>query len=324
MSELANGSSAQGASALATAAAARGEFRAGGTDVAERRRSGRSAGPLVDLTGLPGLAEIVPTADGGLRIGALVTVERVAEELADGYPALAATAAALATPEIRGVATVGGNLLQHTRCAYYRNPAFSCFRSGGDHCPARTGTSHHAVCDDRGPCIAPHPSSLGMALLTYDASVEVADGPPRSVAALFGDGTDPSRGDLLGDREILTAVVLPPPMPEERAAYERATSRRYAEWPSVEAVARVGITAGRISTVAVAVGGVAPVPLRLAATEACLRGEPVGELALEAAAAAATSGFRPLPQTRHKLPLVRATVLDVLERATAAEPGGRP
>lgn len=299
--------------AFITAAATTGEFRAGGTDLSERRRSGRSTGPLVDLTGLPGLAEITPTPDGGVRIGALVTVEQMARDLS-GYPALAATAAALATPEIRAVATVGGNLLQHTRCTYYRNPAFSCVKSGGDGCPARTGVAHHGVADDRGPCVAPHPSSIGMALLTYDAVVEVPGGPARTVAALFGDGSDGTRDHQLGDREILTAIVLPPPLPGERGAYERATSRRFAEWPLVEAVARISVTEGRITTVGVGVGGVAPVPLRLVGVESLLLdGAPDGPLA--AAAAAATDGLRPLPHTAYKLPLLRAVVLDVLHRA---------
>lgn len=202
---------------FAAAAATPGEYRAGGTDVSERRRTGRSTGGIVDLTGLPGLTQITPTPAGGVRIGALVNLERVARELTD-YPALAATAAALATPEIRAVATLSGNLLQRTRCAYYRNPAFTCSKSGGTGCPARGGLALHGVADDRGPCAAPHPSSIGMALLTYDAVVEVADGPTRSVTALFGDGSDGSRDHQLGDREILTAAVLPAPLVGERAA----------------------------------------------------------------------------------------------------------
>jgi hypothetical protein len=149
MSELTSESSAQ--TAFAMAAAAPGEFRAGGTDVSERRRSGRSPGPIVDLTGLPGLTQITPTPDGGVRIGALVTVEQIARELTR-YPALAITAGALATPEIRAAATMGGILLQRSRCTYYRNPAFTCFKSGGTGCPARAGHSLHAVADDRGPC----------------------------------------------------------------------------------------------------------------------------------------------------------------------------
>jgi xanthine dehydrogenase YagS FAD-binding subunit len=286
------------------------EFRAGGTDLSERRRSGRSSGPVVDLTGL---SEITPTPDGGVRVGALVTVERVADELTR-YPALAATAAALATPEIRTVATIGGNLLQHTRCAYYRNPAFDCLKTGGTGCPARDGLAHHGVADDRGPCVAPHPSSIGMALLTYDATAEVdgVGGGQRGLDAVFGDG---AAHHALGDGEILTAVVLPPPKDGERAAYERATSRRFAEWPLVEAVARLVVTDGRITAAGVGAGGVAPVPLRLAAVEALLVGERPDPDVLAAAAEAATDGFHPLEQTAYKLPLLRATVRDVLERA---------
>ena len=297
-----------------TTMATRRELRAGGTDLSERRRSGRSSGPVVDLaglSGLPGLTEITPTPESGVRIGALVTVEQVARELTD-YPALAATAGALATPEVRAVATIGGNLLQHTRCTYYRNPAFHCFRSGGTGCPARAGLAHHGVANDWGPCVAPHPSSIGMALLTYDATVEVASGPARGVAAVFSDGSPHHR---LADGEILTAVVLPPPLAGERAAYERATSRRFAEWPLVEAVARVTLAEGRIATAAVGAGAVAPVPLRLPAVESLLLGQPPDEDVLAVAAEAATDGFRPLKQTTYKLPLLRGTVRDVLRHA---------
>ena len=300
---------------FADAAATPGEYRAAGTDLSERRRSGRSTGPIVDLTGLPGLTEITPTADGGVRIGALVTVDQVARALT-AYPALAGTAAVLATPEIRQVATVGGNLLQRSRCAYYRNPAFSCFKSGGTGCPARDGHTLHSVADDRGPCIAPHASSVGMALLTYDATVEIAGGAARTLTDLFGDGSDGTRDHQLGDREILTSVALPAPLAGEQAGYERATSRRFAEWPLVEAVARVGLTDGVITTAAVGAGGVAPVPLRLTAVESHLIGQRPDPAVLTEAAGKAADGFRPLKQTAYKLPLLRTTVLDVLQRAT--------
>jgi xanthine dehydrogenase YagS FAD-binding subunit len=201
--------------------------------------------------------------------------------------------------------------VQHTRCTYYRNPAFSCLKSGGTGCPARDGLVQNGVADDRGPCVAPHPSSIGMALLAYDATVEV-DGATRSLDAVFGDG---SAHHGLGDGEVLTAVVLPPPTTGERAAYERATSRRFAEWPLVEAVARIVVTDGRIVAAGVGAGGVAPVPLRLAAVEELLVGRPPEPAVLAAAAEAATDGFHPLEQTAYKLPLLRATVLDALERA---------
>ena len=138
--------------------------------------------------------------------------------------------------------TIGGNLLQRNRCPYYRHPAFSCFKSGGDGCPARHGDHSHGVIFDLGPCVSPHPSSIGAALLTYEAGVEVAGRGRLSVADLFGDGTDGRHDHRLGPGDVLVAVYLPPPLEGERAAYRRVTSRALAEWPTVEAVCRLALT----------------------------------------------------------------------------------
>ncbi|MEU8377867.1 FAD binding domain-containing protein [Streptosporangium sp. NPDC048865] len=287
-----------------------GEFRAGGTDLMGRR----AAGPHVDLRGLPDLSGVTWRSDGSARIGALTTVARVARDarLAASHPCLALTAAGLATPQIREVATVGGNLLQRNRCAYFRNPAFSCHQNGGDHCPARAGIAPNAAILGTGPCVAPHPSSLAVALLACDASAEVHGRDAFPVAGLYGDGSDPSRDHLLSPGEILLSVVLPPPVPGERAAYHRAIARSEAEWPLVEAAARLVADDGRITFARVAVGGVARVPVRLPEVEeALLAGEP-----LDRAAGLATARFAPAARDRYKLALLTGTVLEVLERAT--------
>ncbi|NJP93870.1 oxidoreductase [Nonomuraea sp. FMUSA5-5] len=293
-------------------AARDGEPRAGGTDLMSRP----AAGPHVDLTGLrdlPGMSGITWQPDGSVHIGALTTIADLARDarLRSAYPALALTAQALATPQIRAVATVGGNLLQRNRCRYYRNPAFTCHQNGGNSCPARTGDTLDAAVIDTGPCLAPHPSSLAMALLTYDASVQVHDRGPLPVAGLYGDGSDPSRDHLLDPGELVLAIHLPPPVAGERAAYHRATGRSEAEWPLVEAVARLVLDGTRISHVAVGAGGVARVPLRLDEVEkAVLAGEPF------ATAAALTAGrCTPAPGNAYKVTLLAGTVLEVLERA---------
>ncbi|GAA3417075.1 FAD binding domain-containing protein [Streptosporangium vulgare] len=288
-----------------------GEFRAGGTDLMGRR----AAGPHVDLRGLPDLSGVTWRPDGSAGIGALTTVARVARDarLAAEHPCLTLTAAGLATPQIREVATVGGNLLQRNRCAYFRNPAFSCHQDGGDHCPARAGLAPNAAILDTGPCVAPHPSSLAVALLACDASVEVHGREAFPVADLYGDGSDPSRDHLLSPGEILLSVVLPPPVPGERAAYHRAIGRSEAEWPLVEAAARLVVDDdGRITFARVAAGGVARVPLRLPEVEeALLAGEP-----LDRAAGLATARCSPAARDSYKLALLAGTVLEVLERAT--------
>lgn len=295
------------------------EVRAGGTDVMARAKIGRATGPFVDLAEEPGLRGIDWQADGSARIGALTTVAEVASDprLRAGYPGLTLTAGGLATPQIRAAGTIGGNLLQRNRCWYYRNPAFGCFQTGGEGCPARDGLHLYSVVVDQSPCVAPHPSSLGMALLAHDARVEVRGRGSLAVADLYG--SDPTRDHLLGPGEVLTAVSLPPPAVGERAAYHRAIARAEAEWPLVEAMARLVVDdAGVVTSVAVAAGGIARVPLRLSEVEDVLAGSRITWAALAEAASLATERCAPLPQTGYKVDLLRDTVLEVLERAAGA------
>lgn len=132
-----------------------GVYRAGGSDLQERLRARGERPHIWDLTGIPGFAGIT-RGDDGTVIGAGTTVATLATELADDYPALAQTAAGLATPQVRAAATIGGNLLQRTRCWYYRHPHTSCLKDGGDSCPAREGRHLYGVAFDTSAC-APAP-----------------------------------------------------------------------------------------------------------------------------------------------------------------------
>jgi xanthine dehydrogenase YagS FAD-binding subunit len=299
------------------------EYRAGGTDLSERRRTGVSQGPVRDVprTGphAPG-CDLVRGADGGLTLGALVSIDTLATDPAirAGYPALALAAAALATPQIRRIGTVGGGLLQRNRCWYYRNPQTTCLKKGGDGCPARTGDHRYGALFDLGPCLAVHPSTLGAALLAYDATV-TTDRRELGISDLFGTGRDGSRDHQMEPGELLTAVRLPPARAGERGAYHRATSRRYAEWPLVEACARVVLDGDRIAFAAVAVGAVAPVPLRRSAVERLVTGARVTPELLDEAGARALSGVSGPPGTAYKRALLAACVTEVLERATAGQ-----
>jgi xanthine dehydrogenase YagS FAD-binding subunit len=301
---------------------ARGEYRAGGTDVQQRLRSGVSCGPVVDIPREPGTSGIAWDGAGAARIGALTSIASVARDTALGraYPGLSAAAGALATPQIRAAATIGGNLLQRNRCWYFRQPAIHCLKKGGDACPARLGNHLYGACFDLGPCIAVHPSTLGMALLAYEADIEVAGRGARSITALFGDGADPRHDHRLAERELLTTVVMPPPLRQERAAYFRAISRAAAEWPLVEALVRLEISDGVIRFARVGVGGVAPVPLRRERLEAALVGRPAGIEALDAAAALAADGAAALPMTGYKVALLAGVVRQALELALSRRP----
>jgi len=301
--------------------AAHPEIRAGGTDLSERRRSGVSRGQIVDLVPTAEMTEIAWTQTGAARIGALVSIATIAANarLRQAYPGLAAAAAGLATPQIRTIATLGGNLAQRTRCWYYRNPHLRCLKKGAGGCPARDGNHLYGVAFDVGPCIAPHPSTLGTALLAYDGVVQTDRRSNLLVANLFGNGADGTADNTLGSEERIVSITLGPPLPRERAIYRRAISRASAEWPLVEVVARVVIDNAQFHFVRVAAGGIAPVPLRFERVENALQSGPVDGAAIKQAASLAIEGARPLPQTGYKLQLLQAQIADVLAHVTALE-----
>jgi xanthine dehydrogenase YagS FAD-binding subunit len=290
------------------------EALAGGTDLLERRRSGVSSGPVSRLTGLP--EAIDRLADGGLSIGAGVRVQALADApvVQSGWPGLAAAAGDLATPEIRRRATVGGNLTQRTRCAYFRTRDVACLKKGGVGCPARIGAHDNGVIFDTGPCVHPHPSTLATALLAYEARIDTDRRDGLTLRDLLGDGTDGTCDHLLGEGEVVRAVRVPPPALNERAVYLRAASRALAEWPIAEIVVRVVLDAtGRVGVAHVALGGVAPVPRPMPDVAARLVGEPLATLPADACAALTVAAATPLPGTRAKVAVVRGLVAAAVE-----------
>ena len=295
------------------------EFRAAGTDLSERRRSGVSRGPLIDLTASPDMTGINWSADGSARIGASTTIAAIATDarIADAYPGIAAAALGVATPQIRHLATLGGNLAQRSRCWYYRNPHIACLKKGGSDCPARSGNHLYSVAFDLGPCVAPHPSTMAAALLAYEATIITNRRKAQTIGELFGDGSNGAADNTLASGEMIRSVQLPPPVAGERALYKRAISRAYAEWPLVEVCARAAVSAGTFQFIRLTAGGIAPVPLRLSACETALQGKPANAANIASAAKQAIDGARPLPMTGYKLDLLSGLVRDLLERLAA-------
>ncbi|WP_461326540.1 FAD binding domain-containing protein [Bradyrhizobium elkanii] len=230
---------------------------------------------------------------------------------------MAAAAQGLATPQIRHMATLGGNLAQRSRCWYFRNPQIACLKKGGADCPARSGNHLYHVTFDLGPCVAPHPSTMAMALLAYDAKVATDRRSGLSISDLLGDGSNGAADNLLASGERIERIELPVPLAGERALYKRAISRTHAEWPLVEICVRAVISGGAFQQVHIAAGGIAPVPLRLAASAAALQDKQISAATIAQAAELATSGARPLPMTGYKLELLTGLVRDVIERIVA-------
>ena len=295
------------------------EFRAAGTDLSERRRSGISRGPLIDIVSAPDTTGIHWGADGTVRIGALTTIAALAADprVAAAYPGLAASAQGLATPQIRHLATLGGNLAQRSRCWYFRNPHIACLKKGGSDCPARSGNHLYGVAFDLGPCVAPHPSTMAAALLAYEADISTDKRSGLTVGDVFGDGANGAADNALLPGEMIKSIELPAPVEGERALYKRAISRTHAEWPLVEVCARAVIRNGAFDFIRITAGGIAPVPLRLQASEVALQGKPVNAAVIADAAKQTISGAKPLPMTGYKLDLLAAVVQDLLERLAA-------
>lgn len=292
------------------------EFRAAGTDLSERRRSGVSRGPLIDLPRPTGTPDITWNENSAARIGAFATIATLAADakLAAAYPGISAAAAGLATPQIRHMATLGGNLAQRSRCWYFRDPHIPCLKKGGDTCPARDGNHLYGIAFDLGPCVAPHPSTMAAALIAYDATVTTNRRQHLGIAALLGDGSNGRADNGLAPGEIIENIEFGVPAAGERALYRRAISRSYAEWPLVEVVIRAVIKDGTFTLARVAAGGIAPVPLRLEAAESVLQGAAANAATIEKAVAQSTTGAKPLRMTGYKLELLRGLTRDLLER----------
>ncbi len=329
-------------------------LRAGGTDLQDRRHlatiSGLSGsrpapklGPVIDLRDLHGRGAAAPKNPSGAHLdaitvteseawlGALSTLQAIADHprIQAGWPGVAQAAGALATPQIRRQASLAGNLRQAPRCWYYRSPDYSCLRKGGEGCPARGGQHPWHVCFDTEPCPAPHASTLAVALLAYDAEVEVVEAPAAAptlvpVAAALAP-TTPKQPAGLPPTAMISALRLPAPLADERSAYARAASRSRSEWALVEASVRLQLgPTGEVRFARVCVGAVAPLPLRLTQVEDALLGHAPTPERLASAAALASAGASPLPQTGYKLALLEGCVLTALEQALAAAPTASP
>jgi xanthine dehydrogenase YagS FAD-binding subunit len=302
-----------------TTAVQQAEFRAAGTDLSERRRSGVSQAPLIDLAATPDTIGMDWRDNGAVRIGALATIGAIAAEprIAQGWPCLAAAAQGLATPQIRHVATLGGNLAQRSRCWYFRDPHIDCLKKTGPDCPARGGNHLYSVAFDLGPCVAPHPSTMAAALLNYEATVSTDRRAGLTIGELLGDGFNGGADHALQPGEMIRSIELPLPLVDERGLYRRAISRSHAEWPLVEVCVRAVISGGMFRFIRITAGGIAPVPLRLTASEAILQGAPANPSTIAVAAERAIAEATPLPMTGYKLDLLRGLMHDLLERVAA-------
>lgn len=308
------------AAALLAEAAEPAALIAGGTDLIDELKSGvATAGLVVDLRRVEGLAGMARDK-GGWRIGAMTRVAELAAsaDVARDYPSLTEAALSLATPQLRNVGTVGGNLCQRPRCWYYRDPQVKCRKKGGFNCYAAQGRNKYHALFGGGSCYIVYPSDLAPALISLGATAVVATVkgertmPLEKMYAL--PDVDVTRETALAKGEFLKAVVVPAPKPGRKAVYVKLKERGTWDFALVSAAVAAVVEGGRLAEISIVCGGVAPVPWRLKKAEDALRGQAATEEAVGRAAEAALADAAPLRENGYKTDLLRA----VLKQAMAA------
>ena len=301
-------------------------FLGGGTNLVDLAKGGVVMPLLlVDVTRLP-LADVTPLPDGGLRLGAMLRNSDAANHalVRTRYPLLSQALLAGASPQLRNMATVGGNLLQRTRCAYFYDTAFEhCNkRVPGSGCDAVGGINrNHAILGTSPSCIATHPSDMCVALAALRASVRVR-GPRGERSIALADfhrlpGDAPQHDTTLAPGELVLGVDLPPDGFAERAHYLKVRDRASYAFALVSVAAALDVRDGVVRDAAIALGGVAHKPWRRPEAEARLVGRAPGDDAFAEAAELLLAGAKPTAQNGFKLTLARRAIVRALQVAGA-------
>ena len=316
---------AQATDPASAVAAVRGDrnmrFIAGGTNIIDLMKDDvERPMVLLDITPLP--MRTIDARAAGVRLGALTTMADAADAAAvkAGFPVVSQALLAGASPQLRNMATLGGNIMQRTRCAYFRDVSQACNkRANGNGCAAISGQNrNHAVIGTSDYCICTHPSDFAVALLAVDAVVHVRGAaglrtvPIADFHVLPGDR--PSKETVLEHGDLIEAIELPASPHARNSTYVKVRDRASYEFALVSVAAALEIAGGVIRTARVALGGVAPKPWRAHNAELALIGKAPSSTAFDAAARAATTGMHGYGKNDFKILLAHRTVVRALEQ----------
>lgn len=296
---------------------------AGGTDLLTLMKADITAPlHLVDIKRLDELPRGIDETGQGTRLGALTTLAEIelSEHIQERYPVLAQAAALAATPQLRNMATIGGNLLQRPRCWYFRNAQFHCWLKGGDECHALDGENQFHALFDVSPCVAVHPSDLSAALLALDATVQLRGPSAERTLALqefFRPPSEDHRQEtVIGTDELLLSIHLPALPTGTKSIYLKAMDRKVWAFALVGVAARLRLQGDRIVDARITLSGVAPIPWRLTAVEQMLLGQRADEATFARVAEAALAQACPLEHNGYKVPLAQALIRQALTMLT--------
>lgn len=294
-------------------------FKAGGIDLLDLMKDGiTSPSRLVNIRQISGLDQISED-ENGLHLGPLLTLSQIEEHalIRNKYLALSEAASRIATPQIRNMATLGGNLVQRPRCWYFRSEDFHCRKKGGTHCFAQDGENdYHAIFDNR-LCAIIHPSGIAVPLVAMEGLVEITTRKGKREVALEEFFTSPGqnvrRENILEPDELITAILVPPT--EARTAYYKQGEKESFDWPIADVAVALTLEGTHCRKASVVLGGAAPYPYRSKAAEAKLLRSEISEDSARAAAEAAMAHAEPLEKNAYKIPIFEAIIRRTILRA---------
>lgn len=295
-------------------------LKAGGVDLLDLMKEGLVQ-PLkvVNILNIPGLDRIEYNDEEGLSLGANVTLADIENNalVKSKYFALYQAVAGAATPQLRNMATLGGNLAQRTRCWYFRSEDHYCLRKGGGKCFAREGENENHAILRNGTCISVHASSISTALMAYNASVQIVNQENESriipIEEFFvSPGDDASRENVLEAGEIITEVILPSSPKGTKSYYIKEGPRKSYDWSIADVAVVLAMNGSTCDKASIVLGSAAPVPIRSTYAERVLNGNRINERIAQSAAEASMSRARPLSKNGYKIPLFKAILKEAI------------
>ncbi|MCB0570138.1 MAG: xanthine dehydrogenase family protein subunit M [Phaeodactylibacter sp.] len=298
--------------------------KAGGTDLLDLIKEGLvEPARLIDLSKIPGLDKLTYDNKAGLQFGPLVTIAGLenSEEVKKNYRALHESAAHAATPQLRNMATMGGNLMQRPRCWYFRSSEHKCRKKGGFTCYAQIGQNQYHGIFNTNVCPCVHPSSLATALLAFDGQVELTGPQGRRIVPLseffLSSEENVTQETVAESKEIITNIILPPVDASTRSAFVKMGQRESYDWSIADVAVVLKMDGKRCRDARIVFGAASSVPLRREDAEALLKGKPVTEKLAMEAATKAVEGATPLKHNGYKVKLFENLTKRVIMQAVA-------
>jgi len=302
-------------------------YKAGGVDLVDLMKE-RIASPkrVVNIREIEGFDHITPGDDESLKLGPMATLSRIDEDkfIRERFTALADACGHAATPQIRNMATVGGNLLQRPRCWYFRNELFPCRKKGGEICYAQQGENQYHAIFNNGVCAIVHPSAAACALVALGATIELSGDKGAKRQAKLEEffilpNVDVTRENSIQPGEIITEILVPALPKGAKSAYIKQGEKESFDWPIAEVAAIIEKEGDTCKSASIVLGAAAPVPRRAKEAEAAIKGKPITRDSAIAAAKAALADASPMTQNGYKLPVFEV----IITRTILAAAGGK-